>query len=94
MPAPQTAAVPNTLPAAASLPLKPPSNRVRYEAGTLLALLAGGLVWALQQPRTTPRLIGGMSRTSGVVPEPVPEGPARGIGRFTVVRATPARRLV
>lgn len=94
IPAPQAAAAPNALPAAASLPVKPLSNRDRYEAGTLLALIAGGLVWALQQPRTTPRLIGGMSRTSGVVPEPVPDGPARGIGRFTFVRATPARRLV
>jgi hypothetical protein len=92
-PAPRPAAAPYT-PAASALPVKPLSNRDRYEAGTLLALIAGGLVWAFQQPASTPRLIGGLTRTSGGQPEPAPVGSPRGVGRFAVVRAAPARRLV
>jgi hypothetical protein len=100
-PTPQTAAQappdPSAAPAAAALPPLPLSNRDRYEAGTLLALIAGALVWAFQQPATAPRLIGGMARTAS--PGAVPSGataasPPRGIGRFAVVRTAPARRLL
>src|SRR5206468_3809613 len=90
LPQPQAAAAP----APAAAPLKaaaksePVSNRDRYAAGTLLALLSGALVWALQQPASSPRLIGGAARkavpTGGA---PVPASAAvsarpRGIGRF------------
>ena len=94
-PAPVAAAPPvppvvQTLPARAAVPI---SNRDRYAAGTLLALLAGALVWAFQQPSTTPRLIGGLARKTGQVPVPIDRRP-RGIGRFATLRTAPARRLV
>jgi hypothetical protein len=92
VPAPQAAVAPVPFtPAAAATPV---SNRERYVAGTLLALLSGLLVWAYQQPRPAPRLIGGMARKSA--PEvvlPVDPRP-RGIGRFASLRTTPARPLV
>ena len=96
LPQPQTAAAPAPVaaplqPAAAS---KPVSNRDRYAAGTLLALLSGALVWALQQPGRSPRLIGGAARkVAPVAPAAVSERP-RGIGRFAAIRTAPARRLV
>jgi hypothetical protein len=94
-PAPQAAPAPYAVaPAAARQPAAPLSNRERYIAGSMLALLAGAVVWTLQQPAPQPRLIGGVGRAAGVPTEPVPTGPPRGIGRFAVVRAAPARRLV
>jgi hypothetical protein len=93
-PAPQPAAAPPALPpAVATAPIQPVSNRERYAAGSLLALIAGGLVWAFQQPGTTPRLIGGLARGEGSVPPPV-GAVRRGIGRFATLRTAPARRLV
>lgn len=95
VPAPQAAAPPYVAPAVTAASTQPISNRDRYEAGTLLALLAGALVWAYQQKAPQPRLIGGMARSAGAVPEPVPVDPTpRGIGRFASVRMAPARRLV
>ena len=97
-PAPVAAAPPvapstQVIPARAAAPI---SNRDRYAAGTLLALLAGGLVWAIQQQPTQPRLIGGMARKAGgAPPAPVPvDSRPRGIGRFATLRTAPARRLV
>lgn len=98
VPAPAPAVAPvapvAVVPAASSARPVPVSNRVRYEAGTLLALLAGFLVWSYQQKAPEPRLIGGMARKAG--PEavlPVDAAP-RGIGRFATLRTAPARRLV
>lgn len=91
-PAPQAAAAPVPFtPAAQTAP--PVSNRERYIAGSMLALLAGLLVWAYQQPAPAPRLIGGMARKSA--PEAVPIDPRpRGIGRFATMRTAPARPLL
>lgn len=96
LPAPQAAPAPQAVvPAAASAPIAPVSNRDRYEAGSLLALIAGALVWAFQQPGSTPRLIGGLARANGAPVQPVPVDPTpRGIGRFATARIAPARRLV
>jgi hypothetical protein len=91
MPAPQAAPVPFT-PAAAQ-GTAPVSNRERYAAGTMLALLAGLLVWAFQQPAPQPRLIGGMARKSAPGLGPVDARP-RGIGRFAAMRTAPARPLL
>ncbi|MFN2523783.1 MAG: hypothetical protein ABR614_10805 [Mycobacteriales bacterium] len=99
-PAPVTAAeVPAAapqVPAAAVRPAVPVSNRERYVAESLLALLVGAFVYALQQPSAQPRLIGGMARKGGAAPLPVLPGSQapRGIGRFATVRTAPARRLV
>jgi hypothetical protein len=71
----------------------PVSNRERYVAGTLLALLSGLLVWAFQQPAPTPRLIGGMARKAPPALVPVDVRP-RGIGRFATLRTAPARPLL
>jgi hypothetical protein len=92
VPAPQAAAapVPFTPAARATAPV---SNRDRYAAGTLLALLSGLLVWAYQQPRPTPRLIGGMARKAAPEVVPVDVRP-RGIGRFATLRTAPARPLL
>jgi hypothetical protein len=92
VPAPQAAAAPVPFtPAARST--EPVSNRDRYAAGTMLALLAGLLVWAYQQPVPTPRLIGGMARKSAPAVVPVDVRP-RGIGRFSSLRTAPARPLL
>jgi hypothetical protein len=95
MPAPAAAAapVPPSAPVVAAKPVAD-SRRVRYEAGTLLALLTGAVVFAAQQPSKRPRLIGGMARKGGPVAlEPVDAQP-RGIGRFAAIRTQPARPLV
>ena len=92
-PAPQAAAAPvapDPVRAAAATPI---DNRDRYAAGSLLALLAGAVVWAFQQPSSSPRLIGGMARKAPPTPAPVTARP-RGIGRFATLRTAPARRLV
>jgi hypothetical protein len=92
VPAPQAAAAPVPFtPAARST--GPVSNRDRYAAGTMLALLAGLLVWAYQQPAATPRLIGGMARKAAPSVVPVDVRP-RGIGRFSTMRTAPARPLL
>jgi hypothetical protein len=92
LPAPQAAAAPVPFtPAATTTP--PVSNRDRYAAGTMLALLSGLLVWAFQQPAPTPRLIGGMARKSAPAVVPVDVRP-RGIGRFATLRTAPARPLL
>ncbi|MEO6203946.1 MAG: hypothetical protein ABIO67_00960, partial [Mycobacteriales bacterium] len=78
----------------ASAPLLPVSNRDRYQAGTLLALLAGALVYAWQQPRQERRLIGGLARTSGPIASVPVDSRPRGIGRFAVTRTAPARPLL
>ena len=92
VPAPQTAAAPVPFtPAARTTP--PVSNRDRYAAGTMLALLSGLLVWAFQQPVPTPRLIGGMARKLPPEITPVDVRP-RGIGRFATLRTAPARPLL
>jgi hypothetical protein len=74
------------------------SNRDRYAAGTLLALLSGAIVWALQQPSRAHPLIGGAARKSvpagAPLPAPVVDDRPRGIGRFATLRTAPARRLV
>jgi hypothetical protein len=88
-PAPQPAAPVRTAAAA-----EPISNRDRYIAGTLLALLSGAIVWALQQPTRSPRLIGGAARKVAPVAAAVVGGRPRGIGRFAALRTAPARRLV
>jgi hypothetical protein len=93
MPAPQAAAAPVPVTPAAAQKALPVSNRERYAAGTMLALLAGLLVWAFQQPAPTPRLIGGMARKEAPLLPPVDARP-RGIGRFSVMRTTPARPLL
>jgi len=82
-------------PTAVAPPLAPVSNRERYQAGTLLALLAGALVWACQQPAPERRLIGGLSRTASAPPAAlgVNERP-RGIGRFATTRTAAARPLL
>ena len=75
----------------------PSGDRERYIAGSVLALLAGALVWALQQPIPAPRRIGGLARTAApteALPTALTVGPVRGIGRFAVARTAPARRLV
>lgn len=78
---------------AARAPLAPVGNRERYQAGTLLALLTGGLVWAWQQPGKERRLIGGLARTAP--PERViVSATPRGIGRFATARTAPARPLL
>ncbi|MDT7539475.1 MAG: hypothetical protein QOI82_3060 [Actinomycetota bacterium] len=92
VPAPQAAAAPVPFTAAAQR-TPPVSNRERYAAGTMLALLAGLLVWAFQQPAPTPRLIGGMARKSAPEVVPVDVRP-RGIGRFASMRTAPARPLL
>jgi hypothetical protein len=95
-PAPVSAEAPVTaapVPVAAARPVAPVSNRERYVAGSLLALLAGGFVYALQQPTAQPRLLGGMARKGAPPVLPVSERP-RGIGRFATLRTAPARRLV
>ncbi len=78
---------------AASAPLAPATNRERYQAGTLLALLTGGLVWAWQQPGKERRLIGGLARTAPPERVLVDTRP-RGIGRFATARTAPARPLL
>jgi hypothetical protein len=93
MPAPQAAAAPVPVTPASAQKALPVSNRERYAAGTMLALLAGLLVWAFQQPAPTPRLIGGMARKEAPLLPPVDVRP-RGIGRFSVMRTTPARPLL
>jgi hypothetical protein len=92
MPAPQAAAAPVPMTAAAQT-TPPVSNRERYVAGTLLALLSGLLVWAFQQPSPTPRLIGGMARKAPPAAVAVDVRP-RGIGRFATMRTAPARPLL
>jgi hypothetical protein len=92
VPAPQAAAAPVPITQAATT--TPVSNRDRYAAGTMLALISGLLVWAFQQPAPTPRLIGGMARKAAPgVAVPVDVRP-RGIGRFAALRTTPARPLL
>jgi hypothetical protein len=93
VPAPQAAPAP-VAPAAASRPLTPVSNRDRYAAGSMLALLAGLVVWAFQQPRPQPRLIGGAARAAGPAGQEIVSSVPRGIGRFAVHRSAPARPLV
>ncbi|MDT7544301.1 MAG: hypothetical protein QOE99_411 [Actinomycetota bacterium] len=93
VPAPQAAPAP-VAPAAASRPLTPVSNRDRYAAGSMLALLAGLVVWAFQQPRPQPRLIGGAARAAGPAVQELVSTVPRGIGRFAVHRTAPARPLV
>lgn len=92
VPVPQAASAPVPFtPAAQTAP--PVSNRERYIAGSMLAVLAGLLVWAYQQPAPAPRLIGGMARKSA--PEVVHVDPRpRGIGRFATMRTAPARPLL
>jgi hypothetical protein len=92
VPAPQAAAAPVPFTQAAQR-TPPVSNRERYAAGTMLALIAGLLVWAFQQPAPTPRLIGGMARKSAPEVVPVDIRP-RGIGRFASMRTAPARPLL
>lgn len=94
-PAPEAAPAPAFAPPpAAAAPLTPLSNRDRYQAGTLLALLAGALVYAWQQPSREPRRIGGLARADGpAMAVPVDSKP-RGIGRFAVTRTAPARPLL
>jgi hypothetical protein len=93
VPAPQPAAAPYVA-ASATRPAVPVSNKDRYAAGSGLALIAGFLVWALQQSNPEPRLLGGMARKAGPATR-VPVDPApRGIGRFATLRTAPARRLV
>lgn len=95
-PAPRAAPAPQAPAAAAPSrrPVEPVSNRDRYAAGTALALLAGALVWALQQPASTPRLIGGMARKAGPQALTVIDVQPRGIGRFSTLRTAPARPLL
>jgi hypothetical protein len=93
VPAPQAAAAPIPITRAASQQTPPVSNRERYIAGSMLALIAGLLVWSFQQPAPTPRLIGGMARKEAPLLPPVDVRP-RGIGRFASMRTTPARPLV
>ena len=94
LPQPQAAPAPAAPPLQAAAAREPVDNRDRYAAGTLLALLSGALVWALQQPASAPRLIGGAARKAApVAPPPVSARP-RGIGRFATMRTAPARRLV
>ncbi len=84
---------PSYAPSAAAAPLAPVSNRERYQAGTLLALLSGAMVWAWQQPTRERRKIGGLARTEA--PEAVlADAQPRGIGRFAVARTAPARPLL
>lgn len=80
------------VPAASAL-LPPASNRARYVAGSLLALIVGALVWAVQQQSPQPRLIGGLARTAPAAPLD-PAAPTRGIGRFASARTAPPRRLI
>lgn len=95
VPAPQAAAAPvAAAPAAAQRGPEPVSNRDRYTAGSMLALLAGFVVWARQQPTTAPRLLGGMARKAGPELMPVLDAKPRGIGRFASLRTAPARPLV
>jgi hypothetical protein len=95
VPEPQPAVAPQAAaPAAAPVRAEPVSNRVRYEAGTLLALIAGGLVWAFQQQTPQPRLIGGMARKAPPTAAVPVDATPRGIGRFASARTAPARRLV
>lgn len=77
--------------------LVPTGNRERYLAGSILALLAGALVWAYQQPTPAPRRLGGLARKSAPAATSLPAGtvgPIRGIGRFAIARSEPARRLI
>jgi hypothetical protein len=94
VPSPQAAPAPAALTAAATRPVEPVSNRDRYTAGTMLALLAGLLVWAAQQPSAQPRLLGGMARKAAPTPVSVVDAKPRGIGRFAALRTSPARPLV
>ena len=84
---------PSYAPVAAGVPVAPVSNRERYQAGTLLALLSGAMVWAWQQPSRERRKIGGLARSEA--PEAVQvDAQPRGIGRFAVARTAPARPLL
>ncbi|MBK5307289.1 MAG: hypothetical protein JJD92_11435 [Frankiaceae bacterium] len=94
VPAPQAAPAPAALAAASSRPIEPVSNRERYIAGSMLALLSGLIVWLAQQPSPQPRLLGGMARKAGPVAVPVVDPNPRGIGRFATLRTAPARPLV
>ncbi len=78
---------------AARAPIAPVGNRERYQAGTLLALLTGALVWAWQQPGKERRLLGGLARTAAPERVLVDVRP-RGIGRFAAARTAPARPLL
>lgn len=93
VPAPQAAPSPAAPSAAAPGPAAPVSNRDRYTAGTMLALLAGLVVWLAQQPSSKPRLLGGLARRAAPVPVIVDPKP-RGIGRFAALRTAPARPLL
>lgn len=96
-PAPAPAAAPPAAPpgfaAPPTRPAVPVSQRDRYQAGTLLALLTGAFVYACQQPSRERRRLGGLARTAGQAPPPVDPRP-RGIGRFAAVRTTAARPLL
>lgn len=87
------ASAPAFTPRASGAPLAPVSNRERYQAGTLLALLSGALVWAWQQPTRERRKLGGLARTEAVEVSAVDARP-RGIGRFAAARTAPARPLL
>ena len=93
MAAPAPVAPQGAGPTAVARPLTPVSNKERYQAGTLLALLVGALVWACQQPTPERRLIGGLSRTAPPAALAVDERP-RGIGRFATTRTAAARPLL
>jgi len=84
----------NAAPPVAAKPLAPVSNRERYQAGTLLALLAGALVWACQQPSPERRLIGGLSRTAAPSAVLAVDDRPRGIGRFASSRIAAPRPLL
>jgi hypothetical protein len=95
VPSPQAAAAPYTAASAATQrPGEPVSNRERYLAGSLLALLAGFVVWSWQQPTAQPRLLGGIARKAGPGVVPVIDPQPRGIGRFATLRTVPARPLL
>jgi hypothetical protein len=94
VPAPQAAPAPVALASAGSRPIEPVSDRERYIAGSMLALLAGLIVWLAQQQSPQPRLLGGMARKAGPVAVPAVDPNPRGIGRFATLRTAPARPLV
>lgn len=94
VPAPQAAPAPAPPTALARRPVEPVSNRDRYAAGSLLALLAGALVWAFQQPAPAPRLLGGLARKAGPQAMLPLHAKPRGIGRFATMRTRPARPLL